>query len=107
MAIINLSSLFVFFYRTRGRLPARRTLCHLVNCSSSTVSYFITAFHRFTYRLLPDQPAPQYDLERLKMMCEESLCANLSNETAADILILADMHSANQLKNHAIEFINS
>ena len=51
--------------------------------------------------------ATQYDLERLKMMCEESLCANLSNETAADILILADMHSANQLKNHAIEFINS
>lgn len=41
------------------------------------------------------------------MMCEESLCNNLSNETAADILILADMHSANQLKIHAIEFINS
>lgn len=41
------------------------------------------------------------------MMCEESLCANLANETAADILILADMHSAHQLKVHAIEFINS
>ena len=41
------------------------------------------------------------------MMCEESLCNTLSNETAADILILADMHSANQLKTHAIEFINS
>lgn len=51
--------------------------------------------------------ADKYNLERLKMMCEESLCNNLSNETAADILILADMHSANQLKIHAIEFINS
>lgn len=51
--------------------------------------------------------ADKYDLERLKMLCEESLCNNLSNETAADILILADMHSANQLKFHAIEFINS
>jgi len=51
--------------------------------------------------------ADKYDLERLKMMCEESLSANLSNDTAADILILADMHSAQQLKNHAIEFINS
>jgi len=51
--------------------------------------------------------ADKYDLERLKMMCEESLCATLSNETAAEILILADMHSAHQLKIHAIEYINS
>lgn len=41
------------------------------------------------------------------MMCEESLCANLSNDTAAEILILADMHSAHQLKVQAIEYINS
>ena len=49
----------------------------------------------------------QYDLERLKVMCEEALCSNLSVETAADVLILADMHSANQLKAHAIDYINT
>ena len=40
-------------------------------------------------------------------MCEESLCSNLSVETAADVLVLADMHSASQLKAYVIEFINT
>ena len=48
----------------------------------------------------------QYALERLKVMCEESLCSSLSIENVSDILILADLHSAEQLKTHSIEFIN-
>lgn len=40
-------------------------------------------------------------------MCEEALCSNLAVDTAADVLILADMHSANQLKAHAIDYINT
>ncbi|XP_074601020.1 BTB/POZ and MATH domain-containing protein rdx [Brevipalpus obovatus] len=51
--------------------------------------------------------ADKYDLERLKVMCEEALCSNLSVETAAEVLILADMHNASQLKAHAIDFINT
>lgn len=51
--------------------------------------------------------ADKYDLERLKVMCEEALCSNLAVDTAADVLILADMHSAQQLKAHAIDFINT
>jgi speckle-type POZ protein len=51
--------------------------------------------------------ADRYDLERLKVMCEEALCSNLSVDTAAEVLILADMHSAQQLKAHAIDFINT
>ncbi|XP_065306775.1 speckle-type POZ protein isoform X6 [Dermacentor albipictus] len=51
--------------------------------------------------------ADKYALERLKVMCEEALCSNLSVETAAEVLILADMHSADQLKAHAIDFINT
>ncbi|KAG8232529.1 hypothetical protein J437_LFUL012159 [Ladona fulva] len=46
-------------------------------------------------------------MERLKVMCEEALCTNLSIENAADILILADLHSADQLKAQAIDFINT
>lgn len=49
----------------------------------------------------------QYDLGRLKIMCEEALCTNLSIENAADILILADLHSAEQLKAQAIDYINT
>jgi speckle-type POZ protein len=40
-------------------------------------------------------------------MCEEALCMNLSVETAADTLILADLHSADQLKAQTIDFINT
>uniref|UniRef100_A0ACB8G2N7 Uncharacterized protein n=1 Tax=Sphaerodactylus townsendi TaxID=933632 RepID=A0ACB8G2N7_9SAUR len=50
--------------------------------------------------------ADKYALERLKVMCEEALCSSLSVENVADILILADLHSAEQLKAQAIDFIN-
>uniref|UniRef100_A0A8C9N686 Speckle type BTB/POZ protein n=1 Tax=Serinus canaria TaxID=9135 RepID=A0A8C9N686_SERCA len=45
--------------------------------------------------------ADKYALERLKVMCEDALCSNLSVENAAEILILADLHSADQLKTQA------
>uniref|UniRef100_A0A3B3SF63 Speckle type BTB/POZ protein like n=1 Tax=Paramormyrops kingsleyae TaxID=1676925 RepID=A0A3B3SF63_9TELE len=51
--------------------------------------------------------ADKYALERLKVMCEEALCSSLSVENVADVLILADLHSAEQLKAQAIDFINS
>jgi speckle-type POZ protein len=51
--------------------------------------------------------ADKYALERLKVMCEEALCNNLSVENSSETLILADMHSAQQLKAITIEYINS
>lgn len=50
--------------------------------------------------------AMQYNLERLKVMCEEALCNNLTEENAADTLILADLHSAQKLKEITIVYIN-
>ena len=40
-------------------------------------------------------------------MCEEALCSSLTVENAADVLVLADLHSAIHLKTQAIDFINS
>ena len=48
----------------------------------------------------------QYALERLKVMCEEALCSSLTVENVCEVLVLADLHSADQLKTHAVEFIN-
>jgi len=48
----------------------------------------------------------QYALERLKVMCEESLFGNLSIDNVCEVLVLADLHSAVQLKTHALDFIN-
>lgn len=55
--------------------------------------------------LLSFQSVLQYDLDRLKVMCEEALCSNLTVDNVCDILILADMHSATQLKAQALDFI--
>lgn len=49
--------------------------------------------------------ADKYALDRLKAMCEEKLCSKLSVENAAEFLTLADVHSAHQLKAHALNFI--
>lgn len=51
--------------------------------------------------------ADKYALERLKVMCEESLCNGLSVDNVCEILVLADLHSADQLKTHAMDFINA
>lgn len=51
--------------------------------------------------------ADKYALDRLKVMCEEALCNSLSVENVSEVLILADLHSAEQLKAQAIEFINN
>ncbi len=39
-------------------------------------------------------------------MCEQALCLGLTNENACETLILADLHSADQLKAQAVDFIN-
>ncbi|XP_065369163.1 protein roadkill-like [Calliphora vicina] len=50
--------------------------------------------------------ADKYALERLSLMCEDVLSVNLNIETAAETLILADRHSAKQLKAITLAFIN-
>ncbi|XP_031240765.1 TD and POZ domain-containing protein 2-like [Mastomys coucha] len=49
--------------------------------------------------------ADKYDLEGLNVLCEEALCRNLSVENAAHTLILADLHSIEQLKTQVLDFI--
>ena len=40
------------------------------------------------------------------MMCEETLAYNLSVDTVCNVLILADLHNAQNLKSIAIDFTN-
>ncbi|XP_065209094.1 speckle-type POZ protein B-like [Planococcus citri] len=55
------------------------------------------------FELLP--AADKYDLKDLKAMCEEMLYRKLSTDNAAKILMLADMHHANELKTLTLRFI--
>lgn len=51
--------------------------------------------------------ADKYALDRLKVMCEESLCSQVTVESAADLLMLAEKHGAYRLKATAIDFIST
>ncbi|XP_059122568.1 LOW QUALITY PROTEIN: speckle-type POZ protein-like [Peromyscus eremicus] len=51
--------------------------------------------------------ADKYGLERLKVMCEDALCRDLSVENAAHTLVLADLHRAGHLKTQALDFITA
>ncbi|XP_059120849.1 speckle-type POZ protein-like [Peromyscus eremicus] len=51
--------------------------------------------------------ADKYGLERLKVMCEDALCRDLSVENAAHTLVLADLRSSEQLKTQALDFITA
>ncbi|KAH9374608.1 hypothetical protein HPB48_017400 [Haemaphysalis longicornis] len=51
--------------------------------------------------------ADKYGLDRLKALCEKALCSKVCAETAATLLFLADMHSADQLKRFAMGFVKT
>ncbi|XP_011871174.1 PREDICTED: speckle-type POZ protein A-like isoform X2 [Vollenhovia emeryi] len=49
--------------------------------------------------------ADKYEVEGLKKMCEGALVKKLNLKNAAEILILADLHDAPQLKAHVMDFV--
>ncbi|XP_065209108.1 speckle-type POZ protein-like [Planococcus citri] len=49
--------------------------------------------------------ADKYDLEELKNACERLLITKISAENVGKILVLADMHNAEELKGRALRFI--
>ena len=55
------------------------------------------------YDLLPK--ANEYQLEGLKMKCEEALIKALTSQTVIDILLMADMHNAQKLRESCMLFI--
>ena len=55
------------------------------------------------YDLLPK--ANQYQLEGLKIKCEEALIKALTSQTVVDILLMADMHNAQELRKSCMLFI--
>ncbi|KAI3844550.1 hypothetical protein MKX03_020367, partial [Papaver bracteatum] len=48
--------------------------------------------------------ADRYDLERLKLMCGEKLCEEITAKNVATTLALADQHRCPQLKTVCLNF---
>ena len=49
--------------------------------------------------------ADQYQLPRLASLCEEQLCAGMTIENVAARLVVAELHSAAQLKEYCLDYI--
>ncbi|WVZ94436.1 hypothetical protein U9M48_040327 [Paspalum notatum var. saurae] len=50
--------------------------------------------------------ADRYGMERMKLMCESTLCSRLSVDKVATILVIADQYHCSKLKDACIRFIN-
>ncbi|CAL4933466.1 unnamed protein product [Urochloa decumbens] len=51
--------------------------------------------------------ADRYNLERLKLICEDRLCGHIDTASAASILALAEQHSCRGLKEACFRFLSS
>uniref|UniRef100_A0A0A9FVT4 BTB domain-containing protein n=1 Tax=Arundo donax TaxID=35708 RepID=A0A0A9FVT4_ARUDO len=51
--------------------------------------------------------ADRYAMDRLKLVCQSTLCEGLDMQTVVTTLALADQHHCNMLKDACIEFISS
>ncbi|KAL1399196.1 hypothetical protein pipiens_002251 [Culex pipiens pipiens] len=52
------------------------------------------------------QAADKYDIQTLKSLCRCHILKKMSSETAADTLVLADMHGDKEMKSHALGFLS-
>jgi len=50
--------------------------------------------------------ADQYQLDKLKELCELKLCSRLDDTNCIDLLILSDLHKAQTLKTAALTFVS-
>uniref|UniRef100_A0A453LS80 BTB domain-containing protein n=2 Tax=Aegilops tauschii subsp. strangulata TaxID=200361 RepID=A0A453LS80_AEGTS len=51
--------------------------------------------------------ADRYDLERLKLICEDKLCKHIDTSSVATILALAEQHHCHELKAACLVFLSS
>ncbi|CAN6288197.1 unnamed protein product [Urochloa humidicola] len=51
--------------------------------------------------------ADKYNLERLKLICEDKLCKHIDKDSAATILALAEQHNCHGLKDACFTFLSS
>jgi speckle-type POZ protein len=51
--------------------------------------------------------ADRYNLERLKLICEDKLCKHIDTGSAATILALAEKHSCHGLKEACFNFLSA
>ncbi|XP_020185436.1 BTB/POZ and MATH domain-containing protein 1-like [Aegilops tauschii subsp. strangulata] len=51
--------------------------------------------------------ADRYDVQRLKLICEEKLCSHIDTDTVTTSLVLAEQHNCHGLKEACLQFLAS
>ncbi|EEF28528.1 Speckle-type POZ protein, putative [Ricinus communis] len=80
----------------------RDTLTEDVDTETSSSSCFSAVSETLTAKLLA--AADKYGLDRLRLMCESHLCKDISVDSVASILALADCNHATELKAVCLRF---
>ncbi|KAJ6693072.1 BTB/POZ AND MATH DOMAIN-CONTAINING PROTEIN 4-LIKE [Salix purpurea] len=80
----------------------RDTLIEDVDMATSSSSPVSSVSETLTTKLLA--VADRYGLDRLRLMCESHLCKDISVNSVASILALADCHHATELKAVCLKF---
>ncbi|KAF9676314.1 hypothetical protein SADUNF_Sadunf09G0125900 [Salix dunnii] len=80
----------------------RDTLIEDVDMGTSSSSPVSSVSETLTTKLLA--VADRYGLDRLRLMCESHLCKDISVNSVASILALADCHHATELKAVCLKF---
>ncbi|KAF6996319.1 hypothetical protein CFC21_012666 [Triticum aestivum] len=109
----------VFMAELLGPMKEKAATC--IRIDGMEAKFFKAMLHFIYTDLLPDidedeivgmaqhllVAADRYNLERLKLMCEETLCKSINKDTAATTLALAEQHGCDGLKKACFEFLAS
>eukprot|EP00088_Acartia_fossae_P068928 TRINITY_DN8858_c0_g1_i1.p1 TRINITY_DN8858_c0_g1~~TRINITY_DN8858_c0_g1_i1.p1 ORF type:complete len:394 (+),score=91.00 TRINITY_DN8858_c0_g1_i1:45-1226(+) len=105
------STVFEAMFSHSSMLEAQSSIVNIEDLDADVVQDMIkyiysgrtTSLSTKADRLL--SAAEKYDLRELKGMCETSLCDTIHTENVLDLLVLADLHQANNLRNLALKVI--
>lgn len=93
MGILSLFSQAMLLFIYTDKLPN----VHEVMGSSPLCTFTVMVQHLLA-------AADLYNLERLKVLCESKLCEEITTETVATTLALAEQHHCPQLKAVCLKF---
>ena len=107
------SPFFETCFEERWKKEGDSNRIEMLDVSSDTMDAILTYMYtgkvkdidKAAFTLL--SKANEYQLEGLKMKCEETLSKTLTALTVIDVLLLADTHNANNLKQSCLAFITA
>ncbi|KAL6953836.1 hypothetical protein U1Q18_046966 [Sarracenia purpurea var. burkii] len=103
--LVARSSVFSAMFKQNGMLESENNRIEITDIGENVMEEMLRYIYTGNVEKLDElagdllEAADKYDLGKLKTMCENALISNLSVDSAAETLALADLHHANELKS--------